>query len=82
MSPVTDVAYGLPISATEGYMNIKKNVDSVVSGRDLVPPLFLSITGLFLICLNKAHHSANKSAVSRKKHWGEPNLLDSLPTFF
>ena len=32
MSPVTDGAYGLPISATEGYMNIKKNVDSIVSG--------------------------------------------------
>jgi hypothetical protein len=32
MSPVTDGAYGLPISPTEGFLNITKNVDSVVSG--------------------------------------------------
>jgi hypothetical protein len=33
MSPVTDGAYGLPISPTEGFFTITKNVNSVVSGN-------------------------------------------------
>ena len=33
MMPVTDGAYGLPISPTEGFLNITKNVNSVVSGN-------------------------------------------------
>ncbi|HEX7846343.1 MAG TPA: hypothetical protein VF476_11135 [Chitinophagaceae bacterium] len=33
MSPVTDGAYGLPISLTEGFLNVTKNVDSIVSGN-------------------------------------------------
>lgn len=32
MMPVTDGAYGLAISANEGFLNITKNVDSIVSG--------------------------------------------------
>jgi hypothetical protein len=32
MMPVTDGAYGLPISPTEGFLNITKNVESIVSG--------------------------------------------------
>lgn len=32
MSPVTDGAYGLPISPTEGFLNITKNVNEIVSG--------------------------------------------------
>jgi hypothetical protein len=33
MSPVTDGAYGLPISPTEGFMNLTKNVNEIVSGN-------------------------------------------------
>ncbi len=33
MSTVTDGAYGIPILPTEGFLNITKNVDSVVSGN-------------------------------------------------
>jgi hypothetical protein len=33
MSPVTDGAYGLPISATEGSFTITKNVNEIVSGN-------------------------------------------------
>ena len=33
MMPVTDGAYGLPISPTEGFLNITKNVNSVVTGN-------------------------------------------------
>ena len=33
MSPVTDGVYGLPISPTEGFLNITKNVNSVVTGN-------------------------------------------------
>lgn len=33
MMPVTDGAYGLPISPTEGFFNITKNVNSIVSGN-------------------------------------------------
>ena len=32
LSPVTDGAYGLPVSPTEGFLTITKNVDSIVSG--------------------------------------------------
>ena len=32
MSPVTDGAYGLPISSTEGFFTITKNVNEIVSG--------------------------------------------------
>ena len=32
MSTVTDGAYGLPISPTEGFLNITKNVNEIVSG--------------------------------------------------
>jgi hypothetical protein len=32
MMPVTDGAYGLPISPTEGFLNITKNVESIVNG--------------------------------------------------
>ena len=32
MSPITDGAYGLPISPTEGFFSITKNINSVVSG--------------------------------------------------
>src|SRR5688572_6320335 len=33
MSPVTDGVYGLPISPTEGFLNISRNVNSVVTGN-------------------------------------------------
>lgn len=33
MSPVTDGAYGLPISPTEGFLTITKNVNEIVSGN-------------------------------------------------
>lgn len=33
MMPVTDGAYGLPISPTEGFLNITKNVNEIVSGN-------------------------------------------------
>lgn len=33
MMPVTDGAYGLPISPTEGFLNITKNFNSVVTGN-------------------------------------------------
>lgn len=33
MMPVTDNAYGLAISANEGFLEITKNVDSIVSGN-------------------------------------------------
>lgn len=33
MMPVTDGAYGLPISPTEGYLNVTKNVNEIVSGN-------------------------------------------------
>jgi hypothetical protein len=32
MSPITDGAYGIPIIPTEGFLNITKNVDSLVTG--------------------------------------------------
>jgi len=33
MMPVADDAYGLPISPTEGFLNITKNVNEIVSGN-------------------------------------------------
>ena len=33
MSPVVDGAYGLPIILSEGFLNVTRNVDSVVSGN-------------------------------------------------
>ena len=33
MSPVVDGAYGLPIVLSEGFLNVTRNVDSVVSGN-------------------------------------------------
>ena len=33
MMPVTDGAYGLPISPTEGFFTITKNINSIVSGN-------------------------------------------------
>ncbi|HEX5654260.1 MAG TPA: hypothetical protein VFX58_14360 [Chitinophagaceae bacterium] len=33
MSPVTDGVYGLPITPTEGLLNITKNVNAVVTGN-------------------------------------------------
>jgi hypothetical protein len=32
ISPVVDGAYGLPIAPTEGFLNIKKSAESIVSG--------------------------------------------------
>jgi hypothetical protein len=33
MSTVTDGAYGIPILPTEGFMNVTKNVNEIVSGN-------------------------------------------------
>jgi hypothetical protein len=53
MSPITDGAYGLPLSATEGSFTITKNVNEIVSGNfeakaiDLNKDVYL-IKGYFL----------------------------------